>query len=125
MLTTRLTLLWALPLVAACGGSSEAPPAQPTPPPAKAQAPAASPSTVDITSEAALAVLPVADAADGTVDKVVGQCASCSLGMAGDPAHVVHGAGYTFHLCSDSCEQSFVADPEGTLARIAAKTEGH
>ncbi len=124
MRTRQLALVGALIAVVGCS-TTESPPTSPPAVPVEVEAveevaPEAGEATVtvEITDAAALAALPGADGADGTVDKVVGQCANCSLGMAGDPAHAVHGGDYTFHLCSASCQEAFSNDPEGILARL-------
>jgi len=63
-------------------------------------------------------VLAAADAHDGAVDKVVGECAGCMLGMSGDPAHAVQHEGYELHFCSSSCKEGFAADPDAGLRRL-------
>lgn len=64
------------------------------------------------------AILAAADAHDGTVDHVVGECGGCMLGMPGDPAHAVEHAGYELHFCSESCKASFEADPAAGVSRL-------
>ena len=64
-------------------------------------------------------VLAAADAHDGAVDHVVGECGGCMLGMAGDPAHVVTHEGYELHFCSEGCKAGFEADPAAGVARLA------
>jgi YHS domain-containing protein len=64
------------------------------------------------------AVLAKADAADGAVDTVVSKCAVCSLAMEGDAAYSSTYAGYTFHLCSAHCKETFDHDPAKVLARL-------
>ncbi len=95
-----------LSLLIACGGPSAEAPAPAGPPPAAAKSDP-------------LAVLPVADAADGTVDKVVSRCAVCGLGMDGDPAHSSQIGDYTLHSCSASCKEHLESDSEQVLARLA------
>ena len=102
-----------LSLVLACGGD---------PAPAEVSAPtspqaAAAPLT--LTDPAALAALPAADAADGTVDKVVARCASCGLGMDGDPAHSSTIGDYEFHSCSASCKDNLEGNADPVVARLA------
>jgi len=66
-------------------------------------------------SAAALAILAKADAADGTVDKVVSKCLVCVLEMEGKPEHSTAYGEYTLHLCSAYCKESFTKEPEKTL----------
>lgn len=67
---------------------------------------------------AALTVLAKADAVDGTTDKVVGKCLTCSLGMDGKAEHAATYGEYTLHLCKDGCKKNFEADPEKALASV-------
>lgn len=53
------------------------------------------------------AKLAKADTVDGAEDRVVSKCVGCSLRMDGLEEHSVELAGYTLHLCSDQCKQSF------------------
>jgi len=48
-----------------------------------------------------------ADAADGTTDKVVSQCAGCSLRMDGSDEHTLTAHGYPLHFCSADCRDRF------------------
>lgn len=99
-----LTLLCALAL-AACGRVEAPGPSQE--------------GTIPATpSEAALAVLAKADAADGSADKVVSKCVVCSLAMDGSPEHAAAYGGYTVHLCSKECREAFLKDPEGVLRAL-------
>ena len=107
-------LVFALTL-AACGGSEPAPAAP------EAAAPEAAAFTPD---DATLKILADADAADGAVDHVVSQCASCQLHMAGDPARASKVGDYEVHLCSAACKDRFDGDPKGVLAAIPAPAEG-
>jgi hypothetical protein len=68
-------------------------------------------------------VLKAADAHDGAVDHVVGDCGGCMLGMPGDPAHAVTHEGYELHFCSESCKASFEADPAAGVSRLAEVVE--
>ncbi len=105
-------MMFALGLFLACGSTpapAEAPPASP------ATAEEAPPHTADPASHPALAD---ADAADGTVDKVVSRCPACGLGMDGDPAHASQIGEYTLHSCSASCKEGLEADPNAVLARL-------
>ena len=74
------------------------------------------------TAEAVVAKLAMADMADGTADQVVTLCASCKLGMEGNPDHAVEVHGYMMHFCSEGCRESFEADPdEAILALVIAE----
>lgn len=64
------------------------------------------------------AVLAKADAADGTVDKVISKCVTCMLTMDGKPDHSATYGEYTVHLCSEECEETFTANPEKALAAL-------
>ena len=95
-----------------CGGepaSSEVAPVE------VSEAPASAPAFDATAYEAQLTA---ADGADGTVDHVVTQCAGCGLGMAGDPSHAAQIGEYELHLCSESCQGSFVSDPAVVLGRL-------
>lgn len=67
---------------------------------------------------ATLAVLAKADAADGTVDKVVSKCVTCMLGMEGKPEFAAAWGEYTVHLCSAECKETFTKDPEKALLAL-------
>lgn len=58
------------------------------------------------------AKLAEADAADGNADKTIHLCYSCALGMDGSAEHSVEVNGYTAHLCSEYCQESFSKDAE-------------
>lgn len=68
------------------------------------------------------AVLVAADLADGQADRVVHRCAVCNLGMDGSAEHGSLHAGYTFHLCSAHCKETFDHDPEAVLRRLPGKS---
>jgi len=61
--------------------------------------------------QAVAAKLAKADAADGTVDKIVSKCAGCGLGMAGKKEYAATTSGYTLHFCSEQCKTDFEKDP--------------
>ncbi len=63
-------------------------------------------------------VLARADAADGTVDHVVSRCVTCGLAMEGSPQHASSLDGYTLHLCSAECKETFDRAPGTVLARL-------
>lgn len=69
-------------------------------------------------SAAAIAKLEMADAADGSTDKVVHQCTSCKLEMTGKPEHTAAFGDYQLHFCTDFCKSSFEKDPEKALASL-------
>jgi YHS domain-containing protein len=56
-------------------------------------------------------ILAKADAFDGQTDKVVSKCASCALAMDGSPDYSVTAYGYTLHMCSAHCKETFEKDP--------------
>lgn len=64
-------------------------------------------------------LLAKADAADGTVDQVVVRCVVCNLSMDGEPERSSTYAGYTFHLCSAGCKETFDHDPAKALGRLS------
>ena len=106
----------ALFLCLACG-NTEAPVPTEAPAPAEAPAPEAS---AEASASPAAATLAKADAHDGAEDKVVHECASCMLGMQGDPAYAVQHEGYELHFCSEGCQQGFAADPPAGVTRLAS-----
>lgn len=69
-------------------------------------------------SAAVLAAVAKADAADGTVDKVVSKCVTCMLGMEGKPEFAAAWGEYTVHLCSAECRETFTKDPEKALLAL-------
>jgi hypothetical protein len=69
-------------------------------------------------SAALQAALAKADAADGTVDKVISKCVTCRLTMDGKPEHSVAYGEYTVQLCSPECEKTFANDPEKALLAL-------
>lgn len=103
--TVTLLLMLGLLLLAACGRVEAAGPAP------ESRAPATP-------SQAALAALAKADAADGTADKVVSKCVVCSLAMDGSPDYAATYGEYAVHLCSKECREAFLKDPEGILAAL-------
>jgi len=95
-------------ILVACGGASE--PAAPSATPA-ATVPDA-------------AVLQKADLADGVEDKVVSKCASCALGMDGDPAHAVQVGDYSMHFCSESCALRMTNEPAAVVETMERAVGG-
>lgn len=73
--------------------------------------------------ERAVAILAAADAHDGKTDKVVSECATCSLAMAGHAGHAVTHEGYTLHFCSDACRRNFQKDPAKGIDRMEKALE--
>ena len=69
-------------------------------------------------SQEALVLLAKADAADGTVDKVVTKCVVCMLGMDGSAEHSASYGGYQLHFCSEDCKESFTKNPEQSLLAL-------
>jgi YHS domain-containing protein len=69
-------------------------------------------SSVGDVGDEVLARMAEADAADGTVDKVIRKCVTCSLYMDGDAAYTATAHGYEVHLCSESCLDRFQRDPD-------------
>lgn len=69
-------------------------------------------------SQEAVIILSKADLVDGTEDKVVSKCLTCSLGMAGNAEHASKFGPYELHLCSKSCKKSFDADPEQAVLAV-------
>ena len=65
------------------------------------------------------AKLALADALDGTTDKVVSKCASCALAMDGKSEHAAEVSGYKLHFCSEDCKTGFEKDT--TKAILALK----
>jgi len=72
---------------------------------------------------AAMAVLAKADAADGTVDKIVSKCVMCGLEMKGNPGHAVTLGEYKVHSCSAACAEAFGKDPEPALLALKIPEE--
>jgi hypothetical protein len=71
-----------------------------------------------VASAAMTALLEKADAADGTTDKVVSNCVTCGLKMAGSADNAAKVGDYEIHLCSANCLGSFNEDPEKALAAL-------
>jgi len=69
-------------------------------------------------SAVALVALDKADAADGSTDRVVTNCLSCKLRMAGKAEYASHYGDYEVHLCSSHCKAFFEKDPEQVLASL-------
>ena len=67
---------------------------------------------------AVLTALAKADAADGTVDKVVSKCVTCMLGMEGKAEFATAWGDYTVRLCSVECKETFTRDPEKALLAL-------
>ena len=62
--------------------------------------------------------LKVADAADGTEDKIAQKCAGCALAMDGDAANTIKVDGYELHMCAASCKSHFEKDVGGNLVTL-------
>jgi len=76
------------------------------------------PPKVAIPSSLALAALEKADAADGTIDKVVSKCVTCKLSMEGKSEYAAAYGEYRLHLCSDHCRKYFEKDQEKPLLNL-------
>ena len=104
-LTLALTLLASL---AACGGPDPKPAPEPEGPLVSTAKPSA----------ATLEKLAAADRMDGTEDKVITLCPSCSLLMAGKPEFSCKIGEYTTHSCAKHCNEAVCADPDKVFAKI-------
>jgi YHS domain-containing protein len=69
-------------------------------------------------SEATLAILKKADAADAEIDHTVSKCATCMLAMAGQPRYTFVYGEYTLHFCSQQCMEHFAGQPEEVLLKL-------
>lgn len=63
-------------------------------------------------------LLAKADEFDGTVDKVVSKCSSCSFTMNGNAEHAVSAHGYTLQFCSDDCKTGFEKDVDKSILAL-------
>ena len=72
-----------------------------------------------VVTDAMLAKLAAADAADGHVDKVIEKCVTCKLEMDGKPEYAVTVGDYSVQLCSATCEGVFEKDPAKALLALA------
>ena len=68
-------------------------------------------------------ILAAADQVDGQVDKVVAQCASCQLHMAGKPEHALQAGDYAMHFCSESCKTRFAEDMHASIQALQPPAE--
>lgn len=75
------------------------------------------PAVLELSPEA-VALLAMADLADGTEDHVVEKCASCGLGMEGNAEHAVTVGDYEMHFCSDTCSRRFEENVEATILKL-------
>jgi YHS domain-containing protein len=62
--------------------------------------------------------LALADLADGTSDKVIHKCPVCMLRMNGSEKFAVDYAGYSVHLCSEYCKETFEEDPKAAILAL-------
>ena len=67
------------------------------------------------------AKLALADQKDGAVDKVVHQCAGCSLGMPGEDKWPLKVQDYTMHFCKQACLDKFQVDPAVAINALVIK----
>ncbi|MEQ1632544.1 MAG: hypothetical protein ABL997_09235 [Planctomycetota bacterium] len=102
----RLALIVACSLFAFTACTSETKPAEKTPAP--------------ITPEV-IAKLALADQKDGAVDKVVHQCAGCSLSMPGEDKLPLKVQDYTMHFCKQECLDKFKVDPAVAINALTIK----
>lgn len=104
-------------LILACGGGAqEAVANAPATNVEKAASNAGAPAPGDAAKIAE--ALKLADAADGTEDKIAIKCAGCALAMDGSPDHAIVVEGTTLHLCSAMCKTEFTKDTPGNLAKL-------
>ena len=75
------------------------------------------PAVLELSPEA-VALLAMADLADGTEDHVVEKCASCGLGMDGNAENAVTVGDYEMHFCSDTCSRRFEENAEATVLAL-------
>ena len=68
-----------------------------------------------------IAKLALADQKDGAVDKVVHQCAGCSLGMPGEDKWPLKVQDYTMHFCRQACLDKFQVDPAVAINALVIK----
>ena len=106
--------LVALSLTVACGK----PATKPEAPPAKTASEPQVTSTAPASSADIDAKLAKADAADGSVDKVVASCAGCGLAMAGHAEHAAECRGYQLHFCSAHCKTSYDKNGEKMIEAL-------
>jgi YHS domain-containing protein len=66
-------------------------------------------------SQEALLILAKADSFDGEKDRTISKCLTCSLRMDGDAQHASAFGSYKLHLCSETCKESFDAEPEEAI----------
>jgi YHS domain-containing protein len=64
-----------------------------------------------------------ADAADGSVDKVVSKCLGCGLAMNGKKELAATTAGYTLHFCTEACKRQFEKDPGRAVMAMTIPSE--
>lgn len=110
--------------MAGCGGEPPAQdesgrPGEPVAPDVPAAA------TVEF-GEDVLARLAQADGLDGREDRIVEQCFTCKLSMAGKADYASTIGEYEAHFCSDHCKESFEEDPHQKILStpIPEKSEG-
>ena len=100
-----LTLRFALPLLFLAGCTTDAP--------KEDDNSAVKPATAAMTAKLALA-----DAVDGTTDKVVHKCAGCSLGMDGKKDMALTVGDYEMHFCQDACLAKFKGSTEKAVTEL-------
>ncbi len=105
-----LSTLAVLVLLTACGGPDPKPAEEPAGPLVSKAKPSA----------ATLEKLAAADRLDGTEDKVISRCPSCSLMMDGKPEFSCKIGEFTTHSCAKHCNEAVCADPDKVFATIEA-----
>ena len=68
-------------------------------------------------------ILAAADQVDGQADKVVAQCASCQLHMAGKAEYALQAGEYAMHFCSESCKTRFAEDMHASIQALQPTAE--
>lgn len=68
-------------------------------------------------------ILAAADQIDGQADKIVANCASCQLHMAGKAEHALQAGDYAMHFCSESCKTRFAEDMHASIQALQPSAE--
>lgn len=89
----------------------------------KPEEPAPKPAEEAFADAAIELILAKADAVDGKVDKVIGKCPKCNLGMDGKAEHTMKFAGYEMRFCTKGCLGEFEASPKAMLTAMKIPTK--